>query len=127
MPVARRGFVGGAAMLGLLAGRANAAAAGNELYGMIGKITAKPGARAELAKLLLAGSESMPGCLSYVVSEDMAAPDVLWVSEAWDNKASHAASLKLPAVRDAIAKARPLITGFETAAETRPIGGIGLW
>ncbi len=96
------------------------------MHGMIGRITAIPGQRAMLAELLIAGSGDMPGCLSYVVAEDMANPDALLVSEAWDSKESHAASLKLPAVQAAIAKARPLIAGFETIAETRPIGGTGL-
>ena len=96
------------------------------MYGMIGKITAVPGQREALARLLLSGSAAMPGCLSYVVSEDLKDPDALWVAEAWDSKESHAASLKLPAVQDAIAKARPLIVGFDTAAELKPIGGSGL-
>ena len=96
------------------------------MYGMIGKITAAPGQRDALGRLLLSGSADMPGCLSYVVSEDLKDPDALWVAEAWDSKDSHAASLKLPAVRDAIAKARPLISGFDTAAELKPIRGIGL-
>ena len=96
------------------------------MYGMIGKITAVPGQRDALAQLLLSGSAGMPGCLSYVVSEALKDPAALWVAEAWDSKESHAASLAIPAVRDAIAKARPLIAGFDTAAELKPIGGIGL-
>jgi quinol monooxygenase YgiN len=115
-----------AGMIAALGGRAFAAEGGKGMYGMIGKITAAPGQRDALAQLLLSGSADMPGCLSYVVSEDLKDPDVLWVSEAWDSKDSHAASLKLPAVQQAIAKARPLIAGFDTAAEMRPIGGIGL-
>nr|WP_212742232.1 putative quinol monooxygenase [Sphingomonas sp. 3P27F8] len=111
----------------MLGGAAIAAAGGRRaMHGMIGRITAIPGQRAMLAELLIAGSGDMPGCLSYVVAEDMANPDALLVSEAWDSKESHAASLKLPAVQAAIAKARPLIAGFETIAETRPIGGTGL-
>jgi quinol monooxygenase YgiN len=115
-----------AGMIATLGGRAFAAEGGKGMYGMIGKITAAPGRRDALAQLLLSGSADVPGCLSYVVSEDLKDPDVLWVSEAWDSKDSHAASLKLPAVQQAIAKARPLIAGFDTAAEMRPIGGIGL-
>ena len=65
----------------------------------------------------------MPGCLSYVVAEDLADADALLVTEVWESKAAHEASLSLPAVRAAIAKGRPLIAGFETLAETRPISG----
>ncbi|WP_235364994.1 putative quinol monooxygenase [Sphingomonas sp. ERG5] len=94
-----------------------------ERYGMIARILATPGQRDALAALLATGSDTMPGCLSYVVAEDLANPDALWVTEAWESKAAHAASLSLPAVREAITKARPLMAGFESIAETRPISG----
>jgi quinol monooxygenase YgiN len=115
-----------AGLAATLVGCAFAANGGTGMYGMIGKITAAPGQRDALARLLLSGSADMPGCLSYVVSEDLKDPDALWVAEAWDSKESHTASLKLPAVQDAIAKARPLIAGFDIAAELKPIGGPGL-
>ena len=35
-------------------------------------------------------------------------------------------SLALPAVKDAIARGRPLIAGFDSRTETRPLGGHGL-
>ena len=124
--IERRGFIGGALLLALSGEAALNAEGVRGMYGMIGKITAASGQRDALARLLLSGSADMPGCLSYVVSEDLKEPDVLWVSEAWDNKEHHAASLNLPAVKEAIARARPLIAGFDTAAEVRPIGGIGL-
>ncbi len=96
------------------------------MYGIIGMITAKPGERDALVRLLLAGSSEMPGCLSYIVAEDAASPDIVWVTEAWDNEASHKASLDIPGVRAAIGQAMPLIAGFDTVAKTRPIGGVGL-
>jgi quinol monooxygenase YgiN len=68
----------------------------------------------------------MPGCLSYVVARDPGDPDVIWVSEAWDSAESHKASLKLPQVEAAIAKARPLIAGFDMSVPTEPVGGVGL-
>jgi len=96
------------------------------MYGMIGRIKAQPGKRAELAAILLEGTGSMPGCLAYVVAEDMADPDVLVVTEAWDSKQNHDDSLKLPVVQAAMVKGRPLIAGFEKIAETVPLGGVGL-
>lgn len=96
------------------------------MYGMIGSLRAKPGQRDELVKLLLDGSGSMPGCLSYVVAEDSADPDKIWVTEVWTDKTSHQASLSLPMVREAIAKARPLLAGFDMSVETRVLGGVGL-
>lgn len=113
-------------LVAALGGQALAAAGETGMYGMIGKITARPGQRNALIRILLEGSGGMPGCLSYIVSEDLKDPDAIWVSEAWDSRESHAASLKLPAVQAAIAKARPLIAGFDTAAEVRPVGGLGL-
>jgi quinol monooxygenase YgiN len=96
------------------------------MYGRIGKITAVAGQRDVLGSLLLEATRDMPGCLSYVVAIDASDPDALWVTEVWDARASHAASLTLPAVREAIAKGRPLIAGFGNAVETTPLGGVGL-
>lgn len=121
----RRAAMAGASLATLLGGTASLAAT-RDRYGMIGKITALPGRRAELAALMLAGTADMPGCLSYIVAEDLTDPDALWVTEAWDSKASHAASLSLPAVRATIARARPLIAGFATTAEVRPLAGKGM-
>ena len=96
------------------------------MYGLIGKMTATPGQRAALQAILLESDGGMPGCLSYIVALDTTDPDALWITEVWDNKASHAASLKLPGVQSAIARARPLIAGFSDGVVTTPVGGIGL-
>jgi quinol monooxygenase YgiN len=96
------------------------------MYGLIGKMTAVPGQRDALAAILLEGTQAMPGCLTYVIATDPADLDALWITEVWDRKASHDASLALPAVKAAIAKGRPLIAGFGNQVETVPIGGHGL-
>ncbi len=96
------------------------------MYGLIGKMSAVPGQRDALAAILLEGTGAMPGCLSYVIATDPADADALWITEVWDNQASHQASLKLPGVQAAIAKGRPLIAGFSNRMETVPIGGHGL-
>ncbi|MET0308104.1 MAG: putative quinol monooxygenase [Sphingomonas sp.] len=90
-------------------------------YGMIGKMTAQPGKRAELIAILGAGTGEMPGCLAYLIAEDVKDPDAIWITEIWDRQASHQASLALPVVKEAIAKGRPLIAGFELSVETRPV------
>ena len=72
------------------------------------------------------GTSAMPGCLSYVVALDGSESDALWVTEVWDSSTSHRASLSLPAVQHAIAKAKPLIAGFGERFETHPIGGYGI-
>ena len=96
------------------------------MYGLIGRIMATPGNRAELAAILLEGTTAMPGCLSYIVAEDAQDADALWVTEVWDSADSHRASLSLPGVQAAIARGRPLIAGFDNRHETRPLGGTGL-
>ena len=96
------------------------------MYGLIGRIDAAPGERAALAAILLEAAGAMPGCLSYVVAEAPDAPDSLWVTEVWDSRESHAASLSLPAVQQAIARGKPLIAGFGERHETVPLGGHGL-
>lgn len=95
------------------------------MYGLIGRIRAVAGKRNELAAVLMQDG-GMPGCLSYVVAEDPADPDALWVTEVWVDQAAHKASLSLPAVQAAIAKGRPLIAGFDSRVETNVLGGIGL-
>ncbi|MBX9452902.1 MAG: antibiotic biosynthesis monooxygenase [Mesorhizobium sp.] len=96
------------------------------MYGLIGRMQAAPGQRDALLDLLLEGSGDMPGCLSYIVARDPADGDAIWVTEVWTDEASHKASLALPAVQAAIAKARPLIAGFDSHTVTEPVAGIGL-
>ncbi|NIJ20086.1 quinol monooxygenase YgiN [Sphingomonas naasensis] len=92
-------------------------------FGMIGKMKALPGKRAELIAILSSGTGAMPGCRAYLIAEDAKDPDAIWITEIWDDASSHKASLQLPAVRAAIAKGRPLIAGFELSVETRPVAG----
>jgi len=125
--LSRREFSGAGAAL-LLAGSASGKAAvqpADELYGLIGEMQAAPGKRAELIAYLLQGSGEMPGNLAYIVAEDTADPDTIWITEVWRSKADHEASLALPQVQEAIAKARSIIAGFGTSVETRPVGFAG--
>ncbi|WP_321164042.1 putative quinol monooxygenase [Sphingomonas sp. Root710] len=96
------------------------------MYGLMGRMIAQPGQRDALIAILLEGTGDMPGCLSYVVARDAKDENAIWVTEVWDSKEAHAASLKLPAVQAAIAKGRPLIAGFDSYTETSPAGGVGL-
>ena len=54
------------------------------MFGMIGKMRAAPGKRAELIAILGDSTEAMPGCLSYIVAEDASDPDGIWITEVWD-------------------------------------------
>jgi quinol monooxygenase YgiN len=96
------------------------------MYGLIGQMTAVAGQRDALIAILLDGVADMPGCLSYVVAKDPADANAIWITEVWDAPASHKASLSLPSVQHAIARAKPLIAGFGTRIVTTPVGGLGL-
>jgi quinol monooxygenase YgiN len=127
MAVSRRTAV--AALAALPLGQHAAAAATKDtprMYGLIGKMRAQPGQRDALIAILLEGTAAMPGCLGYVIARDLGDPDALWITETWDSRASHKASLSLPSVQQAIAKGRPLIAGFGERFETEPVGGQGL-
>lgn len=93
-------------------------------YGLIGQMIAQPGQRAALAAILSEGTGSMPGNIAYLIGEDSANVDAIWIVELWDSKESHAASLGLPEVQAAIAKGRPLIAGFGTRAEFKPVAKV---
>lgn len=91
------------------------------LYGLIGQMKAAPGKRDELIGYLQAGTRTMPGNLAYLIAKDAADADSIWITEVWKDQASHQASLTLPGVRAAIAKARPILAGFGTRVETIPM------
>ncbi|MDI1366339.1 MAG: putative quinol monooxygenase, partial [bacterium] len=96
------------------------------MYGLIGQMSAAAGRRDDLIAILNEGTRSMPGCLSYIVAKDAANADAIWITEVWETAGHHGASLKLPAVQAAIARARPIIAGFGQRFETVPVSGVGL-
>lgn len=89
-------------------------------------MTAVSGQRDALISVLLKGTGEMPGCISYIIAKDSAEEDAIWVTEIWDSKASHDASISLPAVQESMAKGKPLIAVFGPAIVTTPVGGHGL-
>ena len=95
------------------------------MYGLIGKMKATRGQRDILIAILLNGVTEMPGCLSYVVAQDPTDEDAIWITEVWDSKESHHASLTLPSVQQAIARGKSFIAGFGERYETQPVGGHG--
>lgn len=96
------------------------------MYGLIGRMKAAPGKCEDLLTIMLEGSVPMPGCLSYVIARDPASEDGIWITEVWDSKDSHTASLSIAGVKATIARAMPLIAGFDQHFETEPLGGTGL-
>jgi quinol monooxygenase YgiN len=96
------------------------------MYGLIVKLTTAPGKRKRMIELLTESAADMPGCLSYVVAEDIQDADTLWVTEVWETAASHQASLSLPAVKNAIPQAKLIVSSLERIAATNPVWGAGL-
>jgi quinol monooxygenase YgiN len=95
------------------------------MYGLISQMKAQPGQRDGLVALLLESVAELPGCRGYVVALDNADPDGLWITELWEDEASHDASLSLPLVQQTIARARPLIAGFGARLATTPLAALG--
>jgi quinol monooxygenase YgiN len=88
-------------------------------YGLFGKLQAKAGQGEKLSELLMKDADTLKGCILYVVSIDAANPDAIYVMEVWESKEDHDNSLKLPAVRELITQAMPLL-------DERPTGGTTL-
>ncbi len=91
-------------------------------YGLHGKLTAKNGNGDDLARLLMQAAEIMQtasGCHLYLVSRDPDNPSDVYVTEAWDSKEEHEASLAMEGVPDLISRAMPLLEG-------KPQGGLVL-
>ena len=65
------------------------------MYGLVAKLTVIPGMRDKKANILKDSASNMPGCFSYVVAEDSADANVLWVTEVWESEARYDASLSL--------------------------------
>ncbi|WP_163853191.1 putative quinol monooxygenase [Paenibacillus elgii] len=95
-------------------------------YAMFGKLTAHPGKREELAKMMLEADtlNDMEGCIYYILHEAEDEPDVLWITELWESQEAHAASLKNEKVRELIGRCRHLIADAG-GVKVRPIGGKG--
>jgi len=96
------------------------------MYGLIGKFKAVSGQRDALIAAMLDDDSTIPGCLSFVVARDPTDADVVWITEVWEDQASHKASLELSSVKESIKRAMPLIASFDQHVETVPVGGIGL-
>jgi len=88
----------------------------------------RPGRRDDVIKILLSGEDGLraAGCRLYVVGAAAGDDVTIWVSEVWESKEHHDASLRLPETRAAIAAAMPMLTGEFTSQETLIAGGLGL-
>ena len=97
-------------------------------YGYAGTMRTRPGHRDAVVDVLLSGVDGLRtvGCQLYVVAVADSDPDLIWVTEVWDSKAAHDASLQLPQTREVISRAMPMLTGEFTGQETTVVGGLGV-
>ncbi|MFJ5530081.1 putative quinol monooxygenase [Streptomyces sp. NPDC093261] len=97
-------------------------------YGYIGSMKTQPGSRDEVVSILLSGVDGLreAGCHLYVVSVSDDDDVTIWVTEVWESKGHHDASLELPETKAAIGKAMPILTGEFTRQELSVMGGLGL-
>lgn len=97
-------------------------------YGLVGKFTAHSGKRDQLSEILIQAATLLKQnkeCIHYVISLSDE-PDAVWVTEAWDSKETHDASLKHQDVQALIGRAMPLIASLSDQTELQVIGGKGL-
>jgi quinol monooxygenase YgiN len=97
-------------------------------YGYIGSMKTKAGRRDDVVSILLAGVDGLrkSGCHLYVVGSAHADDNTIWVSEVWESKDLHDASLQLPEAKAAISQAMPMLTGEFTSQEFTVEGGVGV-
>ena len=97
-------------------------------YGYVATMRTTAGNRDEVVGLLVSGATGLreAGCQVYVVSVVDDDPHLIHVTEVWDSKEHHDASLQLPEAKAAIAKAMPLLTGEFTRQELTVVGGLGV-
>jgi quinol monooxygenase YgiN len=101
---------------------------GDMAYGYIGSMKTKSGQRDNVVSILLGGAGSLraAGCDLYIVSVSVTDDDTIWVTEVWQSKEHHDASLQLSEAKAAISKAMPMLTGEFTSQELTVVGGLGL-
>lgn len=95
------------------------------MYGLIVAFEALEGEGVKLAQILDEAFDGLPGMLSHIVSCEPENPDRLWITEVWDSKESHEASLSTDKVQAAMTEGRPLIAAMGQRIETKPLAGIG--
>src|SRR6187431_2946056 len=91
---------------------------------MIGRIEATPGNRDALAQALVMEVDDMPGCITYMVAVDPAAPTGVWIAEAWQSHEAHTTWLQSDATQALVRTIRPLMVGYEQRHNLTPVGGL---
>ncbi|MCF2946698.1 antibiotic biosynthesis monooxygenase [Paraglaciecola aquimarina] len=100
----------------------------NTKFGMQVALTAEAGKGGALAVIMLKAQElvtAMSGCQAYIVQLSVSDEHTILITEVWENKAAHQASLANPQVLALITQAKPLITNMQHQIG-KPIGLDGI-
>lgn len=95
-------------------------------YLLHGKLIAKQGCEEQLAQILINASKlvsTAQGCKLYAVSKDKDDAHAIFVTEIWDRKEDHDASLSIQGVRELIMQAMPLLERPPTKGQELEILG----
>lgn len=97
-------------------------------YGCLASMKTRPGFRGEVVSILLSAVDGLrdAGCALYVVGLSDEDDTTIWVTEVWESKEQHDASLELPGAKEAVSRAMPMLTGEFTKQEISVAGGLGL-
>lgn len=100
------------------------------MYLLQGKLLAKAGSKDQLAAILLQAAALMElakGCKLYAIATHMADSDAVHVTEIWNSREDHDASLNAAGVKELIRQAMPLLAAPpEKGQEYQLLGGWGL-
>ncbi len=100
-----------------------------EPFGIYTKFQTAPECREELVAILLRAAEAVSGadgCRLFIVNRDSADDSATWVTELWDSREQHQASLELPGSTALIEKALPLLAARPEQIQLVPVGGTGV-
>jgi quinol monooxygenase YgiN len=88
----------------------------------------RPGHRDDVVAILTSGADGLrdSGCDLYLVGVATNDDVTIWVTEVWQSKEHHDASLRLSEAKAAIAKAMPMLTGEFAGHELTMVGGLGV-
>jgi quinol monooxygenase YgiN/mannose-6-phosphate isomerase-like protein (cupin superfamily) len=91
-------------------------------------MTAKPGAGAELAAVMLRVAETLeaaPGCELYIINRSPTEPDTVWVTELWRTQADLEGALELESAKALMPEVMDLVGGPVEHIDLEPLGGVG--
>jgi quinol monooxygenase YgiN len=95
-------------------------------FGLLNRLSAKPGRRDRVVEILLESGKLFHdnlACRLYLVAESADDPDLIWVADLWTSEEEHAEALKAPEMRPFVEECIPLLEGMPEQIRILPAGG----